>query len=149
MESCHTLLPLPCSNAVSLSVGGYIASILEGGKSLNTCKSHSWCKYSCISASPNILIVPISSILLFSPAISYQLCVFAFALLQMASAEEKLGARIRYADDEIDVERVPRRPTVQRSSSRASSRSSKSRARNMVEPGVALPIQYRTMSAHL
>lgn len=67
----------------------------------------------------------------------------------MASAEEKLGARIRYADDEIDIERVPRRPNLQRSSSRASSRSSMSRARNIVEPGVALPIQYRTMSAHL
>jgi hypothetical protein len=63
----------------------------------------------------------------------------------MADPDLKSEGRIRYADDEI--ERAPRATStgLRRTRSRDSSRSSISRARTQVEPGVALPIQYRTM----
>ena len=63
----------------------------------------------------------------------------------MADPDIKAEGRVRYADDEI--ERVPRTAVTghARSRSRNSSRSSLTRARTSVDPGIALPIQYRTM----
>lgn len=58
---------------------------------------------------------------------------------------QKGEARIRYADD---VEQAPRRGRLERTNSRDSTGSIRSLSRHrMVEPNVALPIQYRTMCA--
>jgi hypothetical protein len=59
----------------------------------------------------------------------------------MEITEEKVAGRIRYADD---VETAPRRQMKRRNSETSSMRSGVS-GRQVVDPDVILPIQFRTL----